>query len=310
MDLGLMTKKLKTLQYKSKAEFVHDLNLIWANCIRYNDKPGHFLAKNAQAMQQMSQRLIPLIPDIIIRSREEVDAEERRQAAAEAAEEGADESDDEPIIQSRGRKATSKKARKGAAAPQVADSEDGTPAAESKNGILNGVPGLRKDFVRADSDTAMEGIQTGGLNTPPPGTLTPGGAVGAGAGSQGDMTELDNLNDGALAQPEIDYDDHDYKIWKQVTKKDRATMASDRHRLFKDDKLNPEEPALMRTRAGMRRWLRKREDDPTLSSKRKGENIEKAEAEQSSETLAQGLEENEETVLPGKFAASDPVLCR
>ena len=42
-----MTKKLKTVQYKSKAEFVSDLNLIWANCLKYNANPDHFLRKKA-----------------------------------------------------------------------------------------------------------------------------------------------------------------------------------------------------------------------------------------------------------------------
>ncbi|KAH8812429.1 Bromodomain-containing protein, partial [Xylogone sp. PMI_703] len=36
MDFGTMTKKLKELRYKSKAEFVADLDLIWNNCLKYN----------------------------------------------------------------------------------------------------------------------------------------------------------------------------------------------------------------------------------------------------------------------------------
>ena len=304
MDLNLMTKKLKTLQYKSKQDFCYDLNLIWGNCKRYNDKPGHFLRKHADEMERMAERLIPLIPDITIRDRAEVEAEERRAAVAEGADEVAEESDDEPIIASRGRKATSKKARKGGSAPQVPDSKEDTPAVEIKAGYS--LPGIRKGFLRADSDTVMEGSQTGGLNTPPPpGTLTPV-VNGVGTGSQVDAMDIDNLNEsvhGALGQPEVDYDDHDYKIWKQVTKRDRAIVTAERHRLFKDDKLNPEEPALLRSRDGMKRWSRRQDESAssTVLGKRKRDLNDDGEAEQSSETLAGGLQENEERILPDYY---------
>lgn len=69
-------KKLKTHQYKSKKEFVDDLNLIWANCLAYNADPMHYLRKHAKCMQKATQNLIPLIPDIVIRDRAEVEAEE------------------------------------------------------------------------------------------------------------------------------------------------------------------------------------------------------------------------------------------
>jgi transcriptional activator SPT7 len=39
MDLATMSKKLKAFQYKSKSEFVADLELIWANCFKYNVAP-------------------------------------------------------------------------------------------------------------------------------------------------------------------------------------------------------------------------------------------------------------------------------
>lgn len=76
MDLGTVMKKLKGHQYKSKKEFVEDLNLIWANCLAYNADPTHYLRKHAKAMQKATQNLIPLIPDIVIRDRAEVEAEE------------------------------------------------------------------------------------------------------------------------------------------------------------------------------------------------------------------------------------------
>ena len=76
MDLSTVMKKLKGFQYKSKKEFVDDLMLIWQNCLTYNADPSHYLRKHAQAMKKMTLNLIPLIPDITIRDRADVEAEE------------------------------------------------------------------------------------------------------------------------------------------------------------------------------------------------------------------------------------------
>ena len=309
MDLGAVTKKLKQLQYKSKDEFVKDLNLIWDNCMKYNANPGHFLRKHAQSMKEMSDRLIPLIPEIKIRDRAEVEAEERRQQTADGDAEGADDSDDEPIISSRGRKATSSKnAKKGSNARKAApEPAEGTPGAEGKPPLVNGTgPSFRHGYLRADSDAGFDGSRTE-FSTPPPGTLTPAGQNGVAASSQADPMELDNFGDSVhgygIGQGQIDYDDPEYKMWKSVTKKDRAAVTAERHRLFKGDKLNPEEPALMRSRAGMRRWLRRQRDvdDTTTLGKRKRDEPEEAEGEQGNETLAEGLEDTEERILPDYY---------
>lgn len=84
MDLGSVLKKLKSLAYKSKAEFVADLNLIWQNCLTYNADSNHYLRKHAKAMQKRMQEMIPLIPEITIRDRAEVEAEEAGVAEADA----------------------------------------------------------------------------------------------------------------------------------------------------------------------------------------------------------------------------------
>ena len=94
MDMGSMIKKLKTLAYKSKKEFVDDLNLIWANCLKYNADPNHFLRKKAVHMRKETEKLTPLIPDIVIRDRAEVEAEERRLQQGDADLEGAEDSED------------------------------------------------------------------------------------------------------------------------------------------------------------------------------------------------------------------------
>ena len=43
MDLGTMQRNLKTgTHYKSKAQFLEELNLIWENCLTYNSDPVSF----------------------------------------------------------------------------------------------------------------------------------------------------------------------------------------------------------------------------------------------------------------------------
>ncbi|KAK9721801.1 Transcriptional activator spt7 [Basidiobolus ranarum] len=75
MDLGTMGKKLKTFQYKSKAEFTVDLNLIYANCLAYNTDPASIYRKHAYAMKKKTNLLLANVPDIVIRDKAEVDAE-------------------------------------------------------------------------------------------------------------------------------------------------------------------------------------------------------------------------------------------
>ena len=311
-----MTKKLKAVQYKSKQEFVGDLNLIWQNCLTYNTDPAHFLRRHAVFMRKETEKLVPLIPDIIIRDRAEVEAEERRHNA-DGEIDGAEDSDDEPIISSRGRKAPGKKAKKGTATRKApAGAVEGMPGAEIKPSIHGLLPNgtgtnLRHDILRADSDTAMEGSQNG-LSTPPPGTITPAGLNGvttsAAVSSQVDPMDLDvdgnsTNTTGPLGGNQNDYEDAEYKIWKQVTKRDRALIAAERHRLFQGDRINAEEPALLRTKTGMRRWLRQQREaeiDGVLG-KRKRNGDDDGESGPSGETLAEGMEGAVERVLPDYY---------
>ncbi|KZF24561.1 hypothetical protein L228DRAFT_209467 [Xylona heveae TC161] len=318
MDLGTMTKKLKGLQYKSKKEFVDDLNLIWSNCLKYNANPEHFLRKHALYMRKETEKLVPLIPDIVIRDRAEVEAEERRLQNAEADLEGGEESDDEPIMSSRGRKAPGMKSKKGTTVSRTAPTSvpEGTPGAEAKPppGLPHSNSGtnLKNEFLRADSDAPMEGSQTE-FSTPPPGSITPAGANGASnSGAQSDAMDIDGIGplnglESGLggARDDTEYDSLEFKTWKQVTKKDRARVAAERHRLFQGDHLNPDEPALLRTKAGMRRWLRKRREAVNLGAAGDVKvGIEDKEVEpepQGSATLAEGMEGEEEPALPDYY---------
>ena len=320
MDLGTMTKKLKAVQYKSKQEFVEDLSLIWANCLRYNANPEHLLRRHALFMRKKAEELVPMIPAIVIKDRADVEAEDRRLLNGDADNDGGEESDDEPIISSRGRKAPGKKSKKGSAARKApAGAHEGPPAADVKPSLhalnSNGLGSYLKNenLLRADSESVLDG-STKDLSTPPPGAITPvgvNGVSGHGAPQIGAMdidgTEpsLNGVSSVTGINEEAEREDIGYKTWKQVTKKDRALVTAERHRLFKGDHLNPDEPALLRSKVGMRRWLRKQKQAIVEGALGKpaadAESLQGQEPESSGETLAEGMEGDEERVLPDYY---------
>jgi transcriptional activator SPT7 len=154
----------------------------------------------------------------------------------------------------------------------------------------------------------MEGSVNGFSTPPPPGTLTPSGQKNGVHGSQADVSEADGtgVSVSDTLEEDADLDDLEYKTWKQVTKKDRAIIASERHRLFREDKLQPEEPAILRTKAGMRRWLRHRkqaleeESSSGAVSAPDGKDGVQATA---GESLAEGIEGEEERQIPDYYDA-------
>jgi transcriptional activator SPT7 len=291
MDLGTMTKKLKNLAYKSKKEFVDDLYQIWKNCLRFNSSPDHLFRKHALYMQKETDKLAPLIPEIVIRDRAEIEAEERRQQIANGEiDDGAEESDDEPIMASRGRKAPKKSAKKGTSNSRKSVPET-TPLPETKP-VINAIASVQN---RAESE--MDGGSQG-HSTPPPGVLTPvGGGHGSvlGAGSEAPEADIPGLPAAPPAVPE--YEDEEYKLWKQKTKKDRAMLATARHRLFRGDKLNPEEDALLRTKAAMRRWQRIQQEAGKIDA---AQEVDESRNKPST-SLSEGLEAEEETLLPDYY---------
>ncbi|KAF8444335.1 hypothetical protein BGX38DRAFT_713995 [Terfezia claveryi] len=232
MDLGTVLKKLKQLAYRSKAEFVADLDLIWQNCFTYNGDPNHYLRKHAKAMQKKMLEMIPLIPEITIRDRAEVEAEE-----AGAAEVDADaESDDEPIMSTRGRKGPgTTKAKKTRGTP----ARLGTPEVKPLTVNLH-----RADSQPPGNDIGQANGSQNGFGTPGPAGGTPAPGM-----TQMDLDHVDKLDD--------DTADAEYQAWKTMTKRGRAQITGERHKLFRHDRLAPDEPALLRTRDGMGRYLRK-----------------------------------------------------
>jgi transcriptional activator SPT7 len=113
-----------------------------------------------------------------------------------------------------------------------------------------------------------------------------------------DMPTMSTTALSALAGPGAELDDPEYKVWKQVTKKDRALIASERHRLLKGDKLNVDEPALLRTKAGMRRWLRHEKRAALEGGKIHDAASQAREPEAAGETLAEGIEDEDDKMLP------------
>ncbi|KAF7560090.1 hypothetical protein G7046_g4060 [Stylonectria norvegica] len=309
MDLGSMTKKLKALTYKSKADFVVDLNLIWDNCLKYNQDMNHPLRRMANGMRKEAEKLIPLIPDLVIRPRAEVEAEERRKQNG-GEDDAGDDSDDEPIMSSRGRKAGTKGANKSRKAPN--DQKEDTPAIDQKP-ILQ-VNGLLGKMGREGSE-AVDG--SNGFGTPPiAGSITPGGINGhSGLGSNADAMDIDgpSLNGMALNQAfsevaEQAFEDEEYKVWKQTTKKDRALVAKERYLLFKGNKFNVEAPALVRTKAGMRHFLKhKKEAEAQGITAHSQTDLSAVAAKEAAtnptETLAEEIEDEVERVIPDYYAA-------
>ncbi len=191
-----------------------------------------------------------MIPDIVIRDRAEVEAEERRLQRLDADLDGLDDSDDdsklidssvinylcdpEPIMH-RSRTAPSKGAKKGNSTGRKAPPTITEEPADVKSASASS---MRKDFPRADSDAPMEGI-VNGFSTPPPagGTLTPIGLNGVihSGNSQADVSDADGPGFSVIdlsQQDDVEFVDLDFSTWKQVTKKARAHASADRHRLF------------------------------------------------------------------------------
>lgn len=66
MDLGTMAKKLKEHEYQSKAEFCRDLNLIYDNCMQYNQQEESPLRTAVRLLREKWTLLLNKVPDIII----------------------------------------------------------------------------------------------------------------------------------------------------------------------------------------------------------------------------------------------------
>lgn len=222
MDLNTVMKKLKNLQYNSKEEFVNDLMLIWNNCLTYNVDPKHFLRAHAIAMQRRTQKLIPSIPNITIRSRAEVEKEEELENDEKESPVGAGKS--------------SKKGRKRTREDQIKteeevnnDSPDVSSFSETPaTGISTDAPAMDKEEKKTeaafqDNEEEDEDAET----------------------DVRDDNENDNNEDEDEVGPEL-------QAWRTLTAKSRAHYCAQRADLFDDDyKLKPNAAAIIRESSEM-----------------------------------------------------------
>lgn len=306
MDIGSMIKKLKNTEYKSKKDFCDDLELIWSNCLRYNAAPDHPLRRKAEHMRKETARLTTLIPDIVVRNRAEVEAEERR---LHPEFDDAEESEDEPLMSTRGRKAPAKSSKgntssTGRKAPAPANDGNSTPIPDAKpfsqsQPSLDALSIFKKEHLRLDASCGG-GSQRGMTSTPPPGDSTP---LGEDASEiEGAEPSVNGVGHGH--EEEVDDEDEEYQTWRQVTKKDRARVAQERNRLFTSThKLNVDEPALLRSRGVMRRFVKRRNAARSrhINEEQVAEEIIIEPEQAQSSTLAEGMDVDDDNTLPDYY---------
>lgn len=224
MDLNTVSKKLRTLQYKSKKEFVDDLNLIWDNCLLYNADPKHFLRRHAIAMRTKTQSLVPLIPDITVRDRAEVEAEEARLLQME------EESDDE-AKQGSGSHATKGQKRK--IHQDDNDKKSKKPALDSVKSDES------KTDVKLTTSTDFSINQENGIPTTDQ-KNTPS------ATDYNQFDEYTAYDQNTEYDPELDFGTIESMLYQEMFGKQALDYVSKRAELFKDDQLQIGQPALVR----------------------------------------------------------------
>lgn len=279
MDLNTVMRKLRSLQYNSKQEFVEDLMLIWHNCLVYNSDPRHFLRAHAIAMRRKTQALIPLIPNVTIRSRAEVEAEAQQIAQSTQKDNAV------------GGKATGKSTRRAAKGNKSSTNgeseslmgEESGDAAKEKDPNLKEEEGL---------DVSQEGIKTSGskdgnandnadpsnkdmkepdqnatnqaVSTPDVGSESvdqsdlkesKDGADSSEAGAEGSSPDENSLE----TEPSSMEEDLETETWQSATKRRRVEYLQQRHNLFAvpgGAGLDTDAPVALRRSAAMARFFR------------------------------------------------------
>lgn len=259
MDLNTVLKKLKTFQYESKQSFVDDVMLIWKNCLLYNSDPSHFLRGHAIAMQKKSMQLIPLIPDIVIRNRADVEKE------LEEMDKDRDYDEEEEEVAGSGRKGLNMGAHKPAKvahdrenmdeaagqttddhtavdisadktktpqkappAEQVKQEEANAPAAEKKP---NGEEGSRESAHGANGEVVTNEESQSIQNT-----------LEEDEDEDEEMAESHSF----FNEKDDDRDDVEIAVWKSVTAKVRAEICLKRSQYFENGILNTDSKAFLK----------------------------------------------------------------
>lgn len=254
MDLNTVMKRIKNLHYNSKAQFVDDLNLIWNNCLTYNVDPKHFLRAHAIAMQKQTNKLVPTIPDITIKSRAEVEREEELEDKNDAAESRTSLSEPSHELGSgksskKGRKRTrtdeeSRPAESNGESVDVESNdtektEDKEVVAEPDEDVVIKLED-QVDTNGAASDMKSETLEKSNSD------LNDTDEVAATADDDED-DEAEADGEPTVGEPEEEDNDPELQAWRSMTAKSRATYCAKRSDLFKESyRLNPDAEAMIR----------------------------------------------------------------
>lgn len=267
MDLNTVFKKLKTLQYQNKKQFVDDLMLIWQNCLTYNSDPNHYIRVDALAMRKKTLMLIPLIPDITIRDRADV---EREAAEKEKEREREDDANTTIVGRTSARGVGQKKAKKGrnVASEDFMDTVDSisTPMDDAASAgstippVSNGTP--------AASTPAVDRLIAEESMNPSTGEDDEDDAMDIDEDDDNDDDNDDatnniNSNGTDINNEDLneDADDLEISTWKSLTSTTRYKLCTERSKLFKDNKLQPNTEATIRTKSQMYNFSKYLEDD-------------------------------------------------
>ena len=191
-------------------------------------------------MRAISAQLADLVPDITVRTRAEVEAEE---AAAEAEDDARSDDDQQHVKSSRKAGGFSSKGVGQKGGPSKMRGPTHEEPLENK--LLNGV---REGSIAGSQDGRSSSHVNGGYSTPPPGG-TP----------VGDMIEpqLDPAQVAQQAQEEAGNDNDEGDVlsreWSSQTQQSRAKYALHRHKLFRKY-LGEDELGYVRNKKGMSKF--------------------------------------------------------
>ncbi|KAG5518335.1 hypothetical protein PMAC_003132 [Pneumocystis sp. 'macacae'] len=222
MDLGTVMKKLRNFQYNSKKEFVDDLMLIWSNCLVYNADPAHFLRKHAIAMRKKTLSLIKFVPDIVIYDKNESEVERMDPNNDDKEQIG-----DNGILDKPKTLAFAAKKNSCSKFLKSKDSEVDSFETQLSSNIIETSNSLKNNNEEIIDDANMFNKEYTSNFGPENLDLT-------------QKTEYD--------------DDLVYQAWKTLTKKARAEICSERHKLLKGDKLRGNAVAICRNSKLMTRF--------------------------------------------------------
>lgn len=265
MDLNTVLKKLKTFQYESKQAFVDDIMLIWKNCLTYNSDPSHFLRGHAIAMQKKSLQLLPLIPDIVIRNRADVEKE------LEEMDKDKDCYEDEDEVAGSGRKGLNMGAHKPAKAQEdesATENAENTTKAPGKSAIVDAnseepevQPSIddeknlpdgdsqdQNEIAQKTTDQVADQVADGKETKVDEAAELPSvqEPIDEAIDEEEDEDEELAESQSFVVEKDDDRDDVEISVWKALTAKVRADICLKRSICFEKGKLNGNSKALIK----------------------------------------------------------------